>query len=43
MENGNNQKNSGQINLVDIFFYLLNHWYWFVLCIGLAVAFTSYR
>ena len=32
-----------QVNLVDLFFYLLSHWYWFVICIGLAVGFAWYR
>ena len=39
------QKNntSGQVNLIDLFFYLLAHWYWFVLCVVLCVGFAYYR
>ncbi|MBR1678261.1 MAG: chromosome partitioning protein ParA, partial [Bacteroidales bacterium] len=39
------QKNSRneQINLVDLFFFLLNHWYWFLICIALAVGYTYFR
>ena len=37
-------KNSNNsINLVDLFFYLLAHWYWFLLCILLCVGFAYYR
>ena len=32
-----------QINLVDPFFYLLSHWYWFLICIVLAVSYAWYR
>ena len=35
-------KNNG-VNLVDLFFYLLSNWYWFVICIGLFVGFTYYK
>ncbi len=31
------------INLVDIFFYLLRFWYIYVLCVGLVLAFALYR
>ena len=39
------QKNSHneQINLVDLFFFLLNHWYWFVICVALAVGYAWYK
>ncbi|MBR5660169.1 MAG: polysaccharide biosynthesis tyrosine autokinase [Bacteroidales bacterium] len=42
MQNKNN-KNKDQINLVDLFFYLLSHWYWFVLCVALALGYTYYK
>ncbi|MBO6081559.1 MAG: polysaccharide biosynthesis tyrosine autokinase, partial [Bacteroidales bacterium] len=32
-----------QINLVDLFFYLLSHWYWFVICAGLALGYAWYK
>ena len=32
-----------QVNLVDLFFYLLNHWYWFLICAALAVGYAWYR
>ena len=38
-----NKQNKDQVNLVDLFFYLLNHWYWFLLCILLAVGFAYYK
>ena len=39
-----NQKQKGsQLNLVDIFFYFVRNWYWFVLCIGLAVGYAYYK
>ena len=42
MQNKNN-KNKDQINLVDLFFYLLSHWYWFALCVALALGYTYYK
>ena len=37
-------KNSNNsVNLIDLFFYLLAHWYWFVLCVILCVGFAYYR
>ena len=42
MQNKNN-KNKDQINLVDLFFYLLSHWYWFVLCVAIAVGYAYYK
>ena len=43
--NTSQKKNSrgDQINLVDLFFFLLNHWYWFLLCAALAVGYAWYR
>ena len=37
------QTQKNQINLVEIFFYLLRHWYWFVICAGIAVAYAYYK
>ena len=34
---------NNQLNLLDIFFYLLRNWYWFVLCIVLAVGYAYYK
>ena len=42
MQNKNN-KNKDQINLVDLFFYLLSHWYWFAICVALALGYTYYK
>ena len=36
-------KDDNSINLVDLFFYLLNHWYWFALCILLACGYAYYK
>ena len=36
-------KDDSSINLVDLFFYLLNHWYWFALCILLACGYAYYK
>ena len=32
-----------QVNIVDILLYLLRNWYWFLLCIGISVAFAYYK
>lgn len=32
-----------QVNVVDLFFYILSHWYWFLICAGLAVGFAWYK
>lgn len=32
-----------EVNLVDIFFYLLRFWYLYVICVGIVVAFALYR
>ena len=44
MKKNSNKKVSRneQINLVDIFYYLLSNWYWFVLCVIVAVAIGYY-
>ena len=41
--NAKTSSNGGQVNLIDLFFYLLSYWYWFVLCAGLAVGYAWYR
>ena len=37
------QDSASEINLLDIFFYLLRYWYLYVLSVGLIVAFSLYR
>ena len=37
------QDSASEINLLDIFFYLLRYWYLYVLSVGLIVAFALYR
>lgn len=37
------ENNNNQINLVDLFFYLLRHWYWFFACVAVCVGFAYYR
>lgn len=37
------EKNNTQVNLIDLFFYLLGKWYWFVACIILFVGIAYYR
>ena len=32
-----------RINLVDLFLYLLNHWYWFVICVILCMGYAYWR
>ena len=32
-----------QINLVDLFFFLLNHWYWILICTAIALGYAYYR
>ena len=37
----NSQKKAArgdQVNLVDLFFFLLSHWYWFLLCAAIAIV-----
>ena len=34
---------SNQVNLIDILLYLLRHWYLFVICAGIAVAYAYYK
>ena len=33
-----NTENKNQVNLVDLFFYLLGHWFWFVISVVLCLA-----
>ena len=37
------KQNTSQVNLIDIFFYLLNHWYWFVICIVIAMGYAYWK
>ena len=39
----NEKKNNNSVNLVDLFFYLLSNWYWFVICVAICVGFAYYR
>ena len=32
-----------QVNLVDLFYYLVGNWYWFLLCVLLALGIAYYR
>ena len=32
-----------QVNLVDLFYYLIGNWYWFLLCVLLALGVAYYR
>ena len=38
-----NTNNNSRINLVDLFLYLLSHWYWFLLCALLCCGYAYYR
>ena len=42
MQNSNTS-NSNRVNLVDLFLYLLSHWYWFVLCAALCGGYAYYK
>ena len=37
------QNNTNRVNLVDLFLYLLSHWYWFVLCAALCGGYAYYK
>jgi hypothetical protein len=39
----NDSYNKNQVNLVDLFFYLLGNWFWFALCVIVCVGFAYYR
>ena len=43
MQNQNNSNNTASVNLVDLFLYLLSHWYWFVLCVALCGGYAYYK
>ena len=43
MTNTLNSQKKDQVNLVDLFFYLLRYWYIFLLCILVACAYAYYR
>ncbi len=38
-----NNNSASQINLADLFFFLLSKWYWFVLCVALCMGYAYYR
>ena len=38
-----NTNNNGRINLVDLFLYLLSHWYWFLLCIVICMGYAYWK
>ena len=40
-EDKRRQENS--VNLVDLFFYLLSYWYWFVLCVLICAGLAYYK
>ena len=33
---------SEQVNLIDLFYYLLSKWYWFLLSVAVALGVASY-
>ncbi|MBR3284957.1 MAG: hypothetical protein IKI70_01600, partial [Bacteroidales bacterium] len=33
----------GSVNLVDLFFYLLSYWYWFVLGVLICGGYAAYK
>ena len=35
--------NNNRVNLIDLFLYLLSHWYWFVLCAALCGGYAYYK
>lgn len=35
--------NKTQVNLLDLFFYLFSHWYWFILCVAVCGGYSYYR
>ena len=37
------KKQENSVNLVDLFFYLLSYWYWFVLCVLLCAGLAYYK
>ena len=41
--NNNKTANGTPVNIVDLLIYLLRYWYWFVLCIGVAVGYAYYK
>ena len=38
-----NTPQSNQVNIVDIFLYLLRHWYWFIICAAIAIGYAYYK
>ena len=39
----NKKNDSSSVNLLDLFYYLLGYWYWFVLCVLLVAGYQYYR
>lgn len=39
----NRRKQENSVNLVDLFFYLLSYWYWFVLCVLVCAGLAYYK
>ena len=37
------EKNNNRVNLIDLFLYLLNHWYWFLLCAAICGGYAYYK
>lgn len=37
------ERNNSQVNVVDLFMYLLHHWYWFVLCVLICAGWAYYQ
>ena len=37
------QEKRNQVNILDLFFYFLSNWYWFVLCVVICVGIAYYR
>lgn len=43
MQGQNINTKNNRINLIDLFLYLLSHWYWFLLCAALCLGYAYYR
>ena len=43
MSKAKKKTEEGSINLVDLFFYLLSYWYWFVLGVILCAGYAAYQ
>ena len=40
---GKFKSKDGSVNLLDIFFYFLSYWYWFVISLAVCVGFALYK